>query len=495
MMNQAPPHPMLLQLFREALQCQLHGDKGLALVAYKRIQSRFPEFIDAWTNGSTILWEMGCYTEAHEMALRAVEINPENPAALCALANAEQFLGNIGGAIKNFQKAIQGDPAHVPALTNLAGIYNRNGEFEAALSLDDRAILSQPLRSELWGNRGHTKMRALDLAGAEADLRRALELDEKNALARWNLAYIQLLQNRYREAWPNFGARVELGEWSGNKKDFGQPHWGGEPLDGRTLLVYSEQGFGDTIQFVRFVPKIKDLGGRAILTAPRPLLRLLAYCPGIECLLDESAPLPEFDIVAPLMELPSILNLDIDSLAPLPPPSLPLGPEIPELGGQGANKLKVGLAWAGSPIHSNDKLRSMDARLLDQLADIPNASQDIAWYGIQKPLGLLPPTLPGFIDLSPYMGDFLDTAQIVEKLDLVVAVDTSVAHLAGLLGRPGIVLLAYMPDWRWGLGLSTTRWYPSLALVRQPSHGDWEGAISLLKERIANMAASRVCRG
>jgi ADP-heptose:LPS heptosyltransferase len=93
------------------------------------------------------------------------------------------------------------------------------------------------------------------------------------------------------------------------------------------------------------------------------------------------------------------------------------------------------------------------------------------------------------------MGDFLDTAQIVKKLDLVVAVDTSVAHLAGLLGRPGIVLLAYMPDWRWGLGLSATRWYPSLALVRQPSHGDWEGAISLLKERIANMAASRVCRG
>jgi hypothetical protein len=134
----------------------------------------------------------------------------------------------------------------------------------------------------------------------------------------------------------------------------------------------------------------------------------------------------------------------------------------------------------------------MDAKLLDELADIPG----VAWYGLQKPSAAAPlvfPALPGLIDLSPYMGDFLDTAQILEKLDLVVSVDTSVAHLAGLLGRQGVVLLTYMPDWRWGLGQTATRWYPSLGLVRQPSHGDWRGAISLLKEKISRMASNFGC--
>jgi len=477
----SPPHPLLVQLFRQAINCQLHGDKSMALVAYERIQSRFPDFVDAWTNASTILWELGRHQEALNMALRAVELGPTNPEALCALANAQQFTGDIDGAVTHFQKALQSDPAHVSSLSNLAGIYNRRGDFAAALALDDRAIQAQPSRSELWGNRGHTKMRALDLKGAENDLRRALELDQKNALARWNLAYIQLLQHRYKEAWPNFGARVELGEWAGNKKDFGKPQWNGEPLEGRTLLIYAEQGFGDTIQFARFVPKIKDLGGKAVLRVPRPLMRLLSCCPWIERLLDESAPLPECDFVAPLMDLPSIMDLDEKDFAPMPPPNLPQGPVIPELDGQeSANKLKVGLVWAGSPIHSNDKLRSMDVGMLDKLADL----RGIAWYGLQKPHAARPPALPRFVDLSPRMGDFLDTAHILGKLDLVVAVDTSVAHLAGLLNRPCIVMLAYMPDWRWGLGDSTTNWYPSLELVRQSSHGDWEGVVALLRERI-----------
>jgi len=489
MTNPTPPHPLLVQLFKEALTTQMHGDKGLALVAYRRLQARFPDFIDAWVNGSGILWEMGHHAEAQEMAQRAVELGPESPAALCALANAQQSLGDIAGAEKNFQKAIQLDPAHVPALTNLAGICNRNGDFAAALVLDGRAIEAQPSRAELWGNRGHTKMRALDLAGAEADLRRALELDEHNALAMWNLEYLQLLQGRYKEAWPNFGVRRELREWSGNKVDFGKPHWQGEPLEGRTLLVYAEQGFGDTIQFARFLQKIKDLGGRAILRAQGPLIRLLSHCTYIECLFEEGAPLPEFDFVVPLMEVPAILDLGEGDFAPLPPPSLPPGPKIPEIDGpDGANKLKVGLAWAGSPIHSNDKLRSMDAKLLDGLADMPSASKEIAWYGLQKPPSQAPPALPGFADLSPYMGDFLDTAQILQKLDLVVAVDTSIVHLAGLMGRPCIVLLAFMPDWRWGLGDASTPWYPSVELIRQPSHGDWKGAIAQLKERIVSLS-------
>jgi Flp pilus assembly protein TadD len=456
----------------------------MALVAYRRVQARFPDFADAWINASAVLNDMGRAEESLEMATHALELAPENPIAICALATALQTLGRLDEAAANFQKSLQYDPNHAPALTNLAGIYNRSGDFAGALALDDRAVQLNPSHSVLRANRGHTKMRALDLAGAEEDLSKALELDANNAQARWNLAYVQLLQHRYQEAWPNFRARRHLAEWADNSRAFGKPHWGGEPLNGRTLLIYSEQGFGDTLHFARFIPQLGPFGGHVLLSASRPLMRLLSNIPGIDGIVAEGAPLPPFDLVAPLMELPVILNADSTKLSPLPPPSLPDCQPAPELCRQG---FKVGLAWAGSPIHTNDALRSMSPRCLDCLADIPG----IAWYGLQLPPAPEPPKLPGFTDLSHRMGAFLDTAQLIKQLDLVVTVDTSLAHVAGFLGLPAIILLAYLPDWRWGINEPHSPWYPSLALLRQPAHGDWQEVARLLKERIAQLAAPK----
>jgi tetratricopeptide (TPR) repeat protein len=488
MANQFQPDPLLVQMFREALQAQLQKNYSLALVAYKRIQGRFPSFVDAWANGSAVLWELGRFHEAHEMAMQATALEPENPDALCSLANAQQSLGDMESAETNFLKAIENNPNHVPAMTNLAGIYNRSGNFPAALDLGEKAIEKQPTNSALWGNRGHSRMRALDLVGAEADLRHALQLDANNALARWNLAYTLLLQCRYKEAWPHFGARKELAEWSADVQNFGKPRWNGEPLNGRALLIYSEQGFGDTLHFSRFATKIKDIGGRTLLAAQKPLLRLLSFCQGIDVLLDEAEPLPEFDLVAPLMELPAILGLDEQDMGPLAPPVLPPSQEIPELIERGnSHNFKVGLVWAGNSAHTNDKLRSIDAKLLENLCDIHGGTSEIAWFGLQKPPANSLPRLPGMIDLSPRMGDFLDTAQIINQLDLVVTVDTAVAHLAGLLGQRCIAMLAYMPDWRWGLKESAPHMYSSLTLLRQPSHGDWPSVMAVLKERIAGM--------
>lgn len=455
----------------------------MALVAYKRIQKEFPDFVDGWTNGSVILFEMGRSAEAFDMATRAIELAPENPTAICAMANAQQSLGKIEEAQKSFQKVLELDPNNVPALTNLAGIYNRAGQFEEAINLDDRAIKIQPLNSVLWGNRGHSRMRALDLCNAESDFCKALELDDTNALSRWNLAYVQLLQHRYHSAWPNFRARMALNDWAENNRNFGKPQWNGEPLCGRTLLIYSEQGFGDTLQFVRFIPRLAQFGGKILLSTSRLLQNLLSGIAGIDGMTIEGEPLPDYDLVVPLMELPVILDVDISDLAPLPPPSLPARQPIPELTRSG---YKVGLVWAGSPAHTNDGLRSMSPRFLDMLADL----SDIAWYGLQKPPAIDPPRLPGFIDLSPYMHDFLDTAQLIKQLDLVVTVDTAVAHVTGFIGKPAIVMLAYLPDWRWGIDELLTPWYPSLELVRQSKHGDWQGVVNQLKIMIGQRAGS-----
>ena len=457
----------------------------MALVAYKRIQRQFPDFVDAWTNASVVLYDMGRKEEAMYMAERAVGLGPENPTAVCALANAQLSLGNVDEAFANFHKAISLDPCHVPALTNLAGIYNRRGQIAEALALDDRAIQADPSNSVLLGNRGHTKMRAMDLDGAEEDLAKALELNSGNALSRWNLAYVQLLQHRYDDAWPNFGARIDLAEWAGNRREFGKPHWKGEPLDGRTLLVYSEQGFGDTIQFSRFIAHLGRFGGEILFLTSRALQSLLSDIAGADMRIAlEDEPLPEYDLVVPLMGLPAIMNVGRSDLAPLSPPPLPEPPTIAEFDRPG---FKVGLVWAGSPIHSNDSLRSMNPRYFDGLADL----EGIAWYGLQVPKSAEPPKLSGFLDLSRYMKDFMDTAQIIRQLDLVVTVDTSMAHVAGYLGLPCAVLLAFLPDWRWGATGQSTSWYPSLTLLRQPAHDDWGSVVGQLRALIAERVLRR----
>jgi Flp pilus assembly protein TadD len=481
-MTKRPQHdPRLVRLFTEAMAYQASGNLKGALIVYKQVQSKFPSFADAWTNASVVLYELGRDNEALEMAIRAVELRPQCQHANSALASAQQRLGRIDEAAAHFLKAIECDPKHFPALTNLAGIYACKGKFAEALELQNMAIHAQPSHPVLWGNRGHTKMRDLDLAGAEADLNHSLSLDPTNPLARWNLAYVQLLQHRYEEAWPNFRARQFLSEWSGNKQFMNKPHWKGEPLNGRTLLVYTEQGYGDTLQFSRFVPRLSRFGGRVLFSIYKPLERIFKHTAGVDQLIIEGEALPNFDLVVPIMDLPVIFNIGKAALGPLPAPPLPEYEPLPELSRPG---FKVGLVWAGNTAHTNDLLRSMSPRIFDELAGLSG----IAWYGLQVPPADDPPRLPGFLDMSPRMADFVDTAQIAKQLNLIVTVDTSVAHLAGFLDLPAIVLLAYMPDWRWGLDSDSTPWYPSVTLLRQPAHGDWASVVAMLKERIKLMA-------
>jgi hypothetical protein len=310
-------------------------------------------------------------------------------------------------------------------------------------------------------------------------------MDAGCSVARWNLAIIRLLQGRYREAWPYFGAHGNSPEWSRYKKDFGASHWRGEALEGRTLLIYTEHhGFGDAVWLARFFPTIKQRsGGRVLLMTFEPMRRLLAGQPGLDLLLVDGDPLPPFEYSIPLMELPVALDIDPASL----PPPIEIavdGGHAPELPREG---FRVGLVWAGNPAHTNDAHRSVGPRLFDALADLP----DVAWYGLQKPPSEEPPRLPCFTDLSPHMGDFMDTAGIVKQLDLLVSVDTSTAHVAGSLGIPTILLLPRLPDWRWGLGARSTPWYHSFTLLRQPSHGDWQSVVGMLKEEIWRIMGQR----
>jgi hypothetical protein len=310
-------------------------------------------------------------------------------------------------------------------------------------------------------------------------------LDPASDAPHWGLAYLLAVQGRYREAWAHIRACHALGLWECALHDFGKPHWGGGPLDGKTLLVYSGNhnsgGCGDVIQFSRYFPQIRErFGCRLVLCTYASLVRLLEGIEGIDGLDGIAAyggPLPHFDAVAPVGGLPTLLDMDLRELPP--PTRLSPGPP-PEFSGPA---FRVGLCWAGSveSVHNAD--RNIDPRIFGALADVPGADARIAWYGLQKdPVGL--PDLPAFTDMSGHMGDFMDTARITAGMDLVATVDTSMAHLAGTLGVPTYVLLPHnMPDWRWGLG-EATPWYPAVRLLRRAA-GGWEGVVEKLKEEIA----------
>jgi Flp pilus assembly protein TadD len=481
MSNQTPQDPALAKLLAEAEACQSQGNHSGALIAFKRLQRQFPDFADAWINASALLRDIGRDDEAMAMAQRGIELDPENPKAHCELAMAYKKQGHDDEAAFHYQKALEYDPKHVNALARLAEIYFRKDCFTEALGLNDSAIQAEPSHSSLWAFRGIIKIQTLDFAGAEADLLQAMKLNPKNAHAPLQLALALLLQGRCKEAWPHIDASRSLGlDWN-TRQDFGKPHWNGETLNERTLLVYSTHhdsgGLGDVIQFVRFFPGMQQQYGCCIqLLTYKSLKRLLAGIPGIDGIVGEGEPLPPFDVAAPITELPQLLKIDLSNLAP-PTVILPKPSPMHQIDRTG---FKVGLVWTGSPTNTMDAIRNISPRFLDELADMPG----LAWCSLQVPPDENPPRLPGLVDLSPHLSDFMDTAQVAQQLDLVITVDTSVAHLAGSLGIPTIVLLPRVPDWRWGLQGDSTPWYPSATLLRQPMHGDWASVVGMLKAKL-----------
>jgi Tfp pilus assembly protein PilF len=472
--------PALTNLFAAALQRQSQGDAGAALLAYRRLQKRFPDFANAWTNASALLCGMGRLEEALAAAERAVSLDGGGQASFYAVAEARRRLGHFDDALKHYSNVLDLNPAHVPSMLRMAEIYWHAGLADVALSLSETAARCEPENSSAFSFRGASKLYLMDYAGAEADFGRALELDPDNANAHQCLTFVHLMHGRYLEGWRRQRASG-LGFWGAGHQDFGKPRWKGEPLEGGTLLVYGQChevcGGGDCIQFARLLPRAKELCGcrRLVVYTYRELKRLFVGLPGLDEVAADGEPLPHFDATAPIWALPSITDLELSDMPP--PTAFRLTAPPPHLELDGA-RFKVGLTWAASVG------RRLDPRLFDELADTPGADR-VAWYGLQVPPDPEPPRLPGFTDMSPRIADFMDTALVVGQLDLAVSVDTAMAHLAGSLGAPTIVLvLQPLPDWRWGLG-ETTPWYRTAIALRQPLHGDPASVVRQLKAEIA----------
>jgi hypothetical protein len=296
-----------------------------------------------------------------------------------------------------------------------------------------------------------------------------------------------LLRGELREGFEKYESRWRLETLP--PRGFPAPLWNGEDLSGRTILLHAEQGYGDTIQCLRYVPQVAARGGWVVLEVPKELLGLARRLPEVGQLLARGDALPRFDLQCPLFSLPRAFATTIETI-PAQVPYLSAEPEAIarwriRLGERPG--LKVGLAWAGSPQHRNDARRSIAIETLLPLLRL----EGVRWFSLQvgeraADLARLPGGL--VTDLSPDLIDFAETAAVIGNLDLVIAVDTASAHLAGALGRPAWVLLRARPDWRWLLEREDSPWYPSLRLFRQHRPGDWEEVVRRVAAALERMA-------
>lgn len=436
------------------------------------------------------------YAQAVACYQQALALEPTNVYVLNNMAPALLQMGHFEEAEQACRKALllRNDLAELHY--NLGRALAKQERFEGAIEAYRQALQRAPQMAEAHNMLGNALRACGQVAEAERSYRQAVKLRPVGAEFHVNLALICMLQGNYPEGLPEFEWRLQLPSM-GSPPLPQVPRWQGEPLEGRTLLVRFEGGFGDTIHFMRYLSPLRALGAHVVLECQPELATLLAWCADAEQVIAANRPeLPRvpYDLYVFLLSLPCYLWKDHGPLSQkvpyiFPPPKAHrLWKE--RLGGQEGG-LKVGIVWAGSPSYPNDRRRSCPFELFLDLALRLPAS----FYSLQKgeaadqARALL--AKAHVYDLAPYLNDFADTAAAIACLDLVVSVDTSVAHLAGAMGKPVWLLLPFAADWRWGVEGATTIWYPTMRLFRQKRFGVWETVFEEVSRHLTKAKAGK----
>jgi tetratricopeptide (TPR) repeat protein len=441
---------------------EAHNNRGIALNAlnrgaealqsYERALVLKPDYAEAYNNRGIALFELKRPADALESHDRALALKPDYAQAHYGRGVALSALSRLGEALESYERALALEPGHAEAL-------------------NDRGIALFELRRH---------------AEAIDSYERALALKPDYASAHWNLALCRLLLGHFALGWQDYEWRLKAGQQADQGRKFVQPLWlGAQTLEGKTILLHSEQGLGDTLQFCRYVREVAALGAKVLLEVQPPLGQLLADLDGAAQVLTEGSPLPAFDYQCPLPSLPLAFKTDLHNIPSRTPyirsDAARVATWQKRLGIR--TKPRVGLVWSGSAAHSNDRNRSI------ALAEIlPPVSSWAEWISLQKDVresdAALLASRADVRHLGSELEDFADTAALVELMDLVVTVDTSVAHLAGAMGKAVWILLPFNPDWRWLLDREDSVWYPAARLFRQPAIGDWASAIRCFREEL-----------
>jgi tetratricopeptide (TPR) repeat protein len=485
--------------YNRGLVLQQRQDLQGALAAYDRAIALNPGSLLAHFHRGVVLQKLGLPEAALGAYARTLELRPALAPALFNQGNVLKDLGRTAEALASYDAAIAADANHAEAHSHRGALLQQLGRRDEALAAYQRALAIRPDYAEAYFNRGTLLRDQLRWREALADYDRSLALKPVFADALYNKALVLLMLGDFGAGWPLWewrwenAARLGLGE----PRRFRQPQWRGqEPVAGRRVLLWCEQGLGDTLQFCRYAQLVAARGAQVILEVQAPLTTLLATLPGVQRIVAHGSALPDFDLQCSLMSLPLAFGTTLQSV-PAPIPYLRADAvrvaawqaQLAAAPGAGARTPRVGLVFSGSTVHGNDHNRSLALATW-----IPHLPRGIQYVCLQKeiraPDRAALAAAPWIGCPAAQLGDFADTAALVEALDLVVSVDTSVAHLAGALGKATWLLLPHNPDWRWMLDRADTPWYPSLRLFRQGAPGDWHGVLSRVGAELRRLPGS-----
>ncbi|MFN7925461.1 MAG: tetratricopeptide repeat protein [Bryobacteraceae bacterium] len=470
----------LANLFR------VEGDRAVeggrwpeAATAYRNLAAMAPSDPDAHFRLALALSASNDAEGARQRYELALALRPDHPQTCNNLAHLRLAMGDGETALALLEKALALDPEYTEARYNLGVALQMLDRPAEARSAYEQIVAADPGHADSWNNLGSILLGERRGEDAEANFRRALEASPRHIDARWNLALSQLARGDWTNGWQGYEARLEQKKFS--HRPFAAPRWNGEPLEGRSLCVWAEQGLGDTIQFARY---LRALPRENVIFECQPnLAPLLACSTELPRVVARAAASPEADLHLPLLSLPGILGAQPGTIpAPLGNWQLPADhierwhAALAEFAGR-----RVGICWGGSPHNWDGRKRSMPLAIVARLGEVPG----VRLFSLQRGPQACEQD-PRVTVLEDESCDILDTAAILSQLDLVVSIDTMIAHLAASLGTPTLTLLPYASDWRWMNSEQATPWYPAMRLFRQPSPGDWTSVV----DRIACALAS-----
>jgi hypothetical protein len=424
--------------------------------------------------------------EAQQLYRGVLELDPHNFAALNRQAVYCAEHGDLVEALRLIQAAMRANPASGETASDMGLIFQRLGRPDESLASYDRALVLRPNLPVAHNGRGMALAGQGRYADAIAAYSRAIELDPGYADAHFHRALVRLLLGQFDAGWEEYEWRWGLSIAKGVRPDFPMPDWNGEPLAGKTIYLYIEQGYGDAIMFARYAPLVAARGARVLFCVRPPVKTLLAGMPGVTVGVPGDQG-PRFQYMCPLLSLPRIFKTTIDTI-PADVPYIHASPDriekwksrIPQ-----DARLKVGLVWAGGRDFSGDHARTIGIEPFTPLLGDPRIRYVSLHAELRADDAALMTAHPEIIHFGSDLQDFADTAAVISQLDLVISVDTGVAHLAGAMAKPVWILLPFAPDFRWLLEREDSPWYPTARLFRQPRRGDWASVIARVRDALA----------
>ena len=477
-------HPEPSRSLEEARRLDAEGKREEALAVYEELLREHSDCTEGWSEMAGLLLVFGRFEEAGDACARALRIDPRHYGALVHSACVHMHLGSLAESEDLFMDALAVDPGRIAGRLLYSDCLVRKARLDDARELLEKILQQEPGNGFALDRLNTLLVLEEDWPGLRRDMERQLARFT-GPEAEYVASHLDLLFGDMPHGWERFEARLEIPERIAARPAFPQPRWRGQPFPDRTLLLTWEQGYGDSLMFLRYAPMVKSLGGTVLLEIQPPLAELASSCAGIDFVIPAGNALPDFDLHASLLSLPALFGTRLESI-PGETPYLDIPADVPnrlEIDAAlaaSAGKVRIGMCWAGNIKYPRDAKRSLPPAALAPLGNLPH----VAWHSFQFEASEQPP-LPGIIALGPLLKGFPNTAYALAGMDLVITVDTVLSHLAGALGIPTFLLLSFIPDWRWMMGRETSPWYPSHRLYRQRFPGDWSTVIDQMVQDLS----------